>query len=188
MRSKPKFYKLIPAFCCLLLVVSLASCGLGGGGGGSEPEINIKGAEVSIDADPRTIGIGDRINVSVKISEVDQNGVIVKIRYDKNLRLVAESAYLTINGDETVAADPFEDSVGTDELRYAGYYFSRDSFDDDRSGELSFQLRAQTGPAEGDLEVDSDIRNPDKDPDDQFSARRSFFSAEDSISFEIEED
>ena len=179
----------------VLLFSLLCACGglpgLGGGGSGGTPEEELddplQAANVSISADPGSLGLGDRSLVSVAISEVNTTGVILKIRYTGTLRYVERSAAINLSESST-AVEPFSGPNGA-RTTYMAFYFPRSSFDADRSGRLTFQLRAMSTETTNTtmVEVDTDVHDPRKRVSEEYNSEKPLFSAEDHVSLTIEQ-
>ena len=170
---------LIVSISILILCFALTSCGGGGGGGDQITPPPLVGAHVEIALSNDTIGVGDRFRTTVTLSDVDDNGVIVKIRFPSALFYIIDSSVLTADG-ESMAIEPFVGPRTTSSETVMAYYFPRSAFGGSTEGELVFNFRGGSVLESGKIEVDEDIHNPDKTLPQQFSIRNPLFSAEDS--------
>lgn len=160
---------LVPA----LLV--LTSCG--GGGGGGDDFIGAARAEIS--ASPREVDSGDRVQVRIRIQEVHENGIALKVRFPAGLEYVADSSTLEVDDAERTIAPTELETV--EEQVYLVYYLSQADMGDDEQGELIFQLEGRTEVDDGEIEVDPDVDDPDVSNSTEFNVETPEFGAEDSV-------
>jgi hypothetical protein len=163
---------------------SLSSCG--GGGGGGNPEAPLKAARVNIEREPGSIALGDRMRVWVHISDVDVNGVIIKLRYPVALGYLKDSSTLEVSGEQVVI-DPARKQSQADPYFYLIYYIPKSAFGDDDYGVLSFVVRSSQLIDDGVIEVDTDLHIPGRTPSAEFSVKNPLFAAEDQKSIEVVE-
>lgn len=129
---------------------------LGCGGGGSSAPIGP--AEVRLELSPNKIDSGDVTTVTVSVSDVETQGVALKIRYPEALGLVRNSSKLFVNG-ESRSFTPTENVVASG-IRYLVYYIKPSTFAGERGGEVRIQLEGQSEVVAGLVEVDVDLDNP----------------------------
>ncbi len=161
--------------------LALLSCGGGGGGGDSDSFVGA--ANVSIRVNPSDIDTGDRMLVSMDISEVHPIGIILKVRYPRCLSYVLNSATLTVDESE-VDIGPAVNSAD-DRVNYLVFFLSQSSFNADRKGKISFQLEGNARVSEGQVEVDADVDDPLIDNTVEFDIENPEFGAEDSAMVEV---
>lgn len=158
----------------------MASCGGGGGGGGDE---FIGAAEVNINASPNEIDTGDRTQLSIRIRQVHENGIALKVRYPVGLTYVPASAVLSVDGIELDATPTVNTTVDT--AVYLVFYFSQSVFGDEIEGTLSLQLEGAGEITDGQIEVDPDVDDPDKPNSSEFDSAAPEFGAEDMVDIKV---
>ena len=163
----------------IVAVVSLLSCG--GGGGGDDSFVGA--ANVSIRVTPSEIDTGDRMLVTVNISDVHPNGIILKIRYPRGLAYVPDSATLAVNEAE-FDIGPSVDTAD-DRVNYLVFFLSQDSFSTNLTGEITLQLEGSARVSEGLVEVDADVDDPLIDNTVEFDIENPEFGAEDLAIVEV---
>lgn len=169
------------AACLLPLVLCIAACG--GGGGGSDSSSG-SAAFVSIDASPSTIDSGDRIRVEVNLEAVNEDGIILKVRYPRDLEYVIDSSSLNSDGSDQDISPSFNES-GPDGKNYLVYFLSQSRFSEDGSGKVSFQLKGVDAMTEGQIEVDPDIDDPLIANPGEFNIDEPEFNAEDAVTVRV---
>lgn len=164
-----------------ILIPCFAGCG--GGGGGSSSSTG-SAAYVSINASPSTIDSGDRITVDISLEQVNDDGIILKVRYPRDLEYVLDSSILTAdNSDQDIS--PSFNTAGDDGKNYLVYFLSSSRFDENGSGHVSFQLKGIDSVTEGQIEVDPDIDDPLIANPGEFDVDDPSFNAEDSITVRV---
>ncbi len=83
---------ILTLFCVFLLLIFPLGCG---GGGGSD--FSYSGASIHLDVSPTKIETGGRLQVSVSLSDVNEDGVMLKVRFPKNFEYVLNSSSLLID-------------------------------------------------------------------------------------------
>lgn len=158
----------------LFVLSSLLVCaGCGGGGGGSD---FIGAAYVSISTTPSAIDSGDRTRTRIQISEVHEDGIILKIRFPAGLVYVRDSAFLELPGQQ-IDIGPAR-NVEAGNYRYLVFFFSRGQFAPYNYGELIFQLQGISAVSDGRIEVDADVDDPLIDNSVEFDPKNPEFTAE----------
>lgn len=139
-----------------IAIFLLANFSLGcGGGGGSDNSGNP--ANVYLDVYPSTIDSGDRINVNVRIEDaysIDNDGVLLKIRYSSSLTYITNSAVYFGDGKAT-GEDLVPYIAYSDETTYL-IITIRPPGDTSADGVISFQLEGKYAVSNGLIEVDVD--------------------------------
>ena len=164
-----------------ILALSSVSCGGGGGGGG-----NFSGAaDIRVNAEPRVIDSGDRIQVKVTLSEIHENGVALKVRFSSELAYVPDSAEIEASGDEfaIVPTNNQSDAEGS----YLVFYLIEDDFGREKQGDVVFELVGNDTVEEGLIEVDADVDDPQVDNSIEFNVEAPEFGAEDAVQVIVEE-
>jgi hypothetical protein len=165
-----------------VLTFTLAGCG-GGGGGGGEGDF-VGAARVSISSSPRQIDSGDRTLVSVRLSDVHENGIAVKIRYPSGLRYVPSSSFLLIGERELDVSPTVNATDDKEDLTYLVFYLSQSQFRrssqryNGEQGVLTVQLEGRDTVAEGEIEVDPDVDDPAEDNANEFDLTSPEFVSE----------
>jgi len=151
----------------------------GGGGGGGF----IGAAIVSINLSPSVIDTGDRTQIETWISEVHENGIILKFRYPAGLTYVRDTAILEAN-EQQLDIGPAK-NVASGNYRYLVFFFTREQFGEDNYGKLTFQLEGKAVVADGKVEVDADVDDPLIDNSVEFDPRNPEFVAEDEAGIKV---
>ena len=184
MKLKPNIFQLVLS---IVLSVSILSCGLGGGGGGGNELI---AADVSISADPREIDSGDRVRITVFLSDVKEDGVLLKFRYSNKFAYVRNSSLLNVNGDDVKVSPAAEDSVGP-ELNgetYLVYDLPHSAFGDEDNAEFQFVIEGVGKITNGDIEVDADFNDPHETISQKFSILSPEFEAKAFVEVTVTDD
>ena len=160
-------------FCVLGL-----SCGGGGGGGGF-----IGAAIVSLSTSPNSIDTGDRSQVKTEISEVHENGIILKFRYPTGLTYVSDSSFLVVGSTRIDVGPSVNRGDGTH--IYLVYFFDADIFRSGRAGTFTFELEARSEVTDGSVEVDPDVDDPEINNDNEFDLDNPEFRSESDSFIEV---
>lgn len=178
--------RLIPflfAINTLVLLFSFGGCGGGGGGSGSG---FIGAAETSISASPSAIDTGDRTEITVHISQVNKNGIALKLRYPPSLQYVVDSSLLIVNSSEVEIAPTVHNTK--DSKTYLVYYIPQSNFGTDGKdeGDVTVFLEGASAASEAKVEVDADVDDPLISNDSEFNIDEPEFAAEDEATLEIQ--
>jgi len=133
----------------------VVGCGGGGGGGGYAGS-----GRVDLSLEPNRIDVGDRTRISVQISEVNPDGALLKLHIPDALSYVSNTGVLSVGGQDFDVA-PDIDVLGDSQDRYLVFFFLQSDFGDGRSGRLRLELQADASVADGYIEVDIDVDDPD---------------------------
>lgn len=166
--------RLLQLAAITLAIVFNSGCGGGGGGSGDSADPDDPG-EISLRVTENTIDTGDRTTVRVIMSNVNPDGVAVKIRFPSQLAYVLGSSQIEINGNQYDTA-PTNNQTASGKV-YLVYYFSR-SFIGDSDAELTFKLEANQLIADGLAEADIDLDDPLVDNQDEFEISNPEFVAQ----------
>lgn len=174
-----------PALVAQLLIAPalFTVTGCGGGGGGGDGDDFLGAALVEVAASPRNIDTGDRTAIRAFLSEVNDDGLMLKFRFPKELRYVLDSASLVIDEDDRDISPRVKITVDND--NFLVFFIAQDDFDDDARGIVEFQLEADDTVSEGEVEVDPDVDDPLIDNDSEFDPENPEFGAEASVSISV---
>lgn len=169
----------------LILILTLPLIGCSGGGGGSD---FIGAADVSISASPNQIDSQDRTRVRVDISRVNEEGILLKIRYLRGLTYAPSTSRLVVGSDESGIEPSINTEIEGDV--YLVYFLSAALFnvtsdDEGDSGTLTLELIGISTVNEGSIEVDADVDDPLVENTVEFDPNDPAFEAESSASIEV---
>ena len=175
-------------FCLIVTLIPLGGCG--GNGGGSD---FIGAAEVGINTSPPRIDTGDRTETAISISHVDDDGIILKVRYPSGLVYVLSSSFITLDGkkDRQELAPLKVEKIGDES--YAVYFLPQILFqgaDKEYSGQggtLTFQLEGVSRVTQGAIAVDADVDDPLIKNEEEFNINKPEFAAEDETFISVTE-
>jgi hypothetical protein len=171
--------KVLRYLLAVTLLLTIAACGDGSSDG-------VFGAAfVSVKATPSFIDVGDRTFVVVDIDQLDDDGILLKVRFPIGLEYLLNSSFIRVRGED-FARDP--DLVFTSEREnrnYLVYYLSKQQFDGNDEGTISFDLIGRSLVSRGEIEVDADIDNPNIPNEDEFDPEVTEFNREDSTSIRV---
>jgi hypothetical protein len=160
-----------------------AHCG-GGGGGDGEGEF-VGAARVDLTISPQRIDTGDRTEVRIRLSDIHENGIALKVRYPKGLDYVRGSSFIEVeNSDQDV--DPTVNQ-GVESEIFLVYYIAPDSLGRQKQGTLFFELEGRDSVDDGIIEVDADVDDPDINNSTEFDIERPEFQGEQESSIEVTE-
>ncbi len=170
----------IQAFAILVLSFALLTgCGGGGGGGGFSGAGN-----ASISTRPDSIDIGDRTKVTIDISSVNEDGIIVKVKFPEGLTYVPDTSILTVDDDRNDIG-PDISVINNDDDRFLVFFFTEDDFDRDGNGKLEFELKGNEVVKNGSVEVDIDVDDPNIANGSEFDPEDPQFQEEDTAYIEV---
>lgn len=158
----------------------LSGCG---GGGGGESDNPAKAADVTVSADPRSIDSGDRTLVTIYVSDVNQLGILLKVRFPKEMEYVKHSATMEVDGVSHEVKADFD--AADDSNTYVVFILDRYQFGDNNQGIVTLQGQATAKSTTPLIEVDPDINDPLVKDKDEFDVTNPEFAAEDSVAIEI---
>lgn len=167
----------------LSLIVSLSL--LGCGGDGSSDDSFLGAARVGLSISPNSLDTGDRTTIDIFLSDLNFDGVVVKIRYPKSLSYVAETAFLEIGANLKLKFNPvIEASSSLD--TYLIFILEPSTIELDRNRVLTLQLRADKAGS-GMIGVDADVLEKGiTGATFQFNPDNAQFSSEDESSISVE--
>lgn len=164
-----------------LLVFTITSCG--GGGGGSSNDFQ-GAARVFISASPIRIDTGDRMQVSIDISEIHPDGILLKIKFPTGLRYVPASSFFKID-NFTGDASPLANEIGDGNNRFLVYSVKPSSFGEREQGKLHFEIQGIAEVESGQIQVDPDVDNPLISNSEEFNVDSPDFSPEDGLGIAV---
>lgn len=162
----------------------LACGGIGGGGGGGGSDTNDPG-EIALTLDRSHIDSGDIARVRVDVFDINENGVVLKLKFTKALSFMRGSAFFYKDEDKERAVTPNFDTSDADS-RYLVFIFSRRSAYGKSHISLDLDLKAIAGDPEGYIEVDLDNNDPIVPDSQEFSASNPRFSAQERSGMRID--
>lgn len=161
--------------CCAILIPTLVLCGCDSGGGGGGDTF-VGAAELQLNASPSEIDTGDRTEVSIELSNVHENGILLKIRYPKGLSYVPGSALLLVDNQE-IDIGP-QKNVTKDNVTYLVYFLTAGQFGEEGEGTVVFQLTGNSAITDGLIEADADVNDALVNDDKEFNVNEPEFGTE----------
>lgn len=175
MKITPNSFSISKLLLGLGLCVTLQGCGSGGGG---DDEDFGGAARLEFRVGPTTIDTGDRVRVEAKLSEIHDDGVLLKFSYPTSLSYVADSATLDIDDDETSIVPVA--NVEADNDMYLVFSLPQTLFDDELRGTVSVELQALKTTDRATVGVDADV-----DSTTTFNPQNPEYAAEDEVDVEV---
>ena len=176
--------RLAAAMLACSLALCLACGGVGGGGGGGGSGTNDPG-ELALTVDRSHIDSGDIARVRVDVFDINENGVVLKLKFTNSLSFMRGSAFFYKDEDKERAVTPNFDSSDAD-ARYLVFIFSRRSAYGRSHISLDLDLKAVAGDPKGYIEVDLDNNDPVVPDSQEFSAKNPRFSAQERSGIRID--
>lgn len=164
------------------LATLLAGCGGGGGGGGGDDFIGA--AQVFIEAQPTRIDPGNRTRVLVRISELHESGVLLKVRFPEGLEYAKGSSFLETK-ENKFDVDPIFNGKAEDGFMYLVYSFTRSSIPNGREGTLRIQLTGLKEVKDGKIGVDADVDDPSIPNASEFKVNTPDYNPEDEVDIDV---
>ena len=168
---------------------SLISCG-GGGGGTGEPDYS-GSADASVQSTPSKIDTGDSTEVSIEVSNVNPNGIALKIRYPNGLQYVPSSAKLLTEDKEVDLTPTFHLAAPSEPRMYLVFYLKQRSFRPagqqytGQTGTVVLQLVGMGAVDGGEIEVDPDVDDRSVDNAVEFNVNLPQFVPESSAGITV---
>lgn len=161
--------------------------GSGSGGESDETEAgNTFAAAVTLRVSPKDADTGDRVSVLVEIQDVNEEGILLKIRYPRAYDYYPNSAFL--RSDRLIDISPIANGhsrVEGDKTDYLVFSLPRAAFGRGNFGEVSVQLYAATAVKSGKIEVDADLDSGEAFDKAPFTLRNPNFSAESEVTISV---
>jgi hypothetical protein len=170
-----------------LVTFGFAACGGGGGGG----ESFVGAANVQVDTSPSRIDSGDRTQLRIRLSDVHENGIALKIRFPSGLRYVPASSFLMVDEKEIDLSPTINQTVESEDVTYLVFYLTQSQFRrssqeyNGEEGVFTAQLEGRRTVIDGEIEVDPDVDDPDEDNQLEFDVNNPEFVSEGSASIEV---
>lgn len=163
---------------------TILSCGLGGSGGGSSDPL--VAAFVSVDAYPREIDSGDRIRVTAYMSDIKEDGVLLKFHYSDKLIFINNSALLKVGKDQAKVNPAFNESLNSRET-YLVFDLPHSAFGEKTNAELEVVVEGQGKLTNSDIEIEADFNDPNLTADEKFTILRPEFNKDDSVEVTVKD-
>lgn len=151
----------------------LSACGGGGGGSSAGP------AQVHLSIDHTKIDAGDTMSIEIEISDVNDDGIMLKIRTPLGLDYVTDSGYLVVE-EIPLNFDPTFYKAD-EQYNYLVYFITRNLFGEDNYGRFTVVFKGTAAIAAGTVDVDTDVIETATPYSKQFDIKNPLFSAEDSV-------
>ena len=154
------FTSLIP------LLLALTSCGGGGGGSGDS---FVGAASINMSLSPNTIDTNDRARVSIRIENVIDTGILLKVRYSPKISFAAGTAELKLDTEDLATKVVPSVMAETSDYKYLVFFLGRNQFGDvPADGEtllstpatLTFEITGDKKLTDGKIEADADVNDP----------------------------
>jgi hypothetical protein len=163
------------------LVSGALSCGsdsnsLGGAGGA---------AFVRISTQPRDFDVGDSTSTSVRVEDIKESGIILKIRYPSAAEYVRGSSSVEVNGRDRAREPDRIVSDRDNNRRYLLYFIYPEQIGNERDTTVSFELRGVSRITKGKIEVDPDVASRDIPDQQEFTIANPEFSSEAEVEIEV---
>lgn len=162
--------------------------GCGGSGGSSDSDF-VGAAESKLTIAPNTIDTGDRALARIELSNVYQDGIMLKVRYPLGLRFISGSTLLGLTKDDKDAREVAPTIIGAaKDQNYLIYFINpKSSRKDDQKYYLSFEFEGTQKIRDGEIEIDADIDDPNIVNTLEFTLADPEFLAESSATINVEE-
>jgi hypothetical protein len=167
-----------------LLTLSLAALGLCSCGGGGGSDSFVGAGRVMISSSPSHVDVGDRTLVTVDLSDINDDGVILKVRFPAALTYVKNTAFLEVDDLEKDIGPDI--NIDTDNVVFLVFFFRRSEFAEQNQGTLSFQLEGVTAVQDGEISVDIDVDDALIDNAVEFDPENPEFQVEDATGIRVE--
>lgn len=162
---------------CLILT---SACGSSGGGG----DDFVGAGRASITASPSSIDTADRTLVVIKLSQIAETGIGLKIRFATALEYVPDSASITAN-NQSSALNPLFNESPDGEDQYMAFFLSAAQFGPKAEGEIRLELVGREELDSGKIEIDADVDDPAVPNLDEFDPANPNFTSEADASIDI---
>lgn len=172
----------LASFALICSFVVCLACGGGGGGGGGGTN---NPGEVVLTVERGHIDSGDIANVRVEVFDINEAGVVLKLKFTKALKYIKGSAYFYKGEDKQREVTPNFDSSDSN-ARYLVFFFSRRSAYGRSHISLDLNLKAVSGDPDGYVEVDLDNNDPTVPDLNEFSTKNPGFTAQERSAVEID--
>ena len=178
-----------------LILIVLATFSFISCNSGSSSDPFIGAAIVKITASPENIDTGDRTQISIEISEIHDNGIVLKALFSKGLTYVPGSSKLVIEDLETTINPAIDRKSADRDDRFLIYFIPSAPFQnfeennnnpDKKDGKLIFELEAFDEIKDGVIEIDADVNDPLIDDNVEFDIQNPEFLSETEASIKVE--
>ncbi|MGI6681134.1 MAG: hypothetical protein ACOX3T_06620 [Bdellovibrionota bacterium] len=163
----------------LATILTFSACGSSDDDDDSE---YVGSAIIDTKVRPSTIDTSDRVQVAIDIYQIHENGILLKVRFEKALQYVPNSSFITAKQDnmreELIPLFVDDDPKYT----YLIFFLSRSQFGEANEGKVFFELKGIRAQKDVKLEVDPDVDDPNIPNDVEFSIHKPEFTA-DTVSY-----
>jgi len=171
------------AFSLSILFTFISLFAVGCGGSGNDGFFGA--AFVDVEAAPRLIDIGDATFVTVRVEDVDDDSIFLKVRFPVGLAYLKGSSQLRVKGEEIPREPDLIFTQAQESKNYIIYFLSRSEFQDRDESIVSFDLVGESRISKGDIEVDADIDNENIDNGSEISFSDPKFQTEDNVEIQV---
>ena len=169
---------------CLLLLTILASSFLFSACGEHDDDDDdfVASAIVTAKSKPSIIDTGDRTQINIYTSQVHNNGILLKVRFEKALQFVPDTSYVVVK-DQNMK-EKITPLFNDDDKKYTYlvFFLSPSQFGQDNDGKVVFELKGIKSQKNNTVEVDPDVDDPSIPNDQEFDVKKPEFSP-DSVSY-----
>lgn len=167
----------IKTFLLTILISFVLGCGGSGGSSDSKNTPIIDPGDVAVSVTPTSVTPGDRILVRIYLSNVNPDGIILKIRTPASIKYYNDSGALLINNSKVDINPTFYQIDKASKYNYLVYFFPIESFDSHNQGEIQVQYLATAALNVAQIAADVKFQDPNIDPTKQFDIDNPLFSA-----------
>ena len=171
--------RLIKYSVIIISLVAISGCG------SSSNDGFFGAAFVEVDASPNSIDIGDATFVTVRVEDVDDDSIFLKVRFPEGLSYLRGSGQIRVGGEEFSREPDLVFSQEEENKNFIVFFLSRQEFQDRDESIVSFDLVGISRVSESDIEVDPDIDDPNIDNQSEISFDDPKFQSEDSVRIQV---
>ncbi len=176
----------------------LWGCGSGGGGSGDGGGF-VGAAKINLTVSPGTIDTSDRARVTIKINNVIDTGIVLKVRYSTKLSYAANTAKLKLDSEDTSVAIEPNVTAETNNWKYLVFFLARSQFGDavtdttdadetpSDPATLTFEIIGKGRLSDGVVEGDADVNDPTITDSEEFNIESPGFEAETEASIQVQQ-
>ena len=181
-------------FIATSLFASLA-LGCGGGGGGGDSFVGA--AEVNLTVSPNSIDTNDRARVTIRIKNVIDNGILLKVRFSPKLSYAVNTSKLKLDNEDTTTPSEPTVTAESSSWKYLVFFLSRAQFGDTSNGSstsdqtasepasLTFEIIGNGKLVDGIIEADADVNDPTVPDSQEFNVSSPGFESQSDASIQV---
>lgn len=173
-------------YCKYVIFVFIGLTLFNCGGGSGDGDTFVGAGRVSLQTQPSTIDVGDRTLVSASISNVNDDGIMVKFRIPAGLVYVLNTAFLEVDDREIDIGPDVNVEVDSENFVYIVFFLSQSIFGEQNRGVLTLQLEGVDSVGNGQVAVDIDVDDPLINNPGEFDAQSPEFQVEDEVDIKVE--